>query len=121
MLEFVFGLPSPAAFPTLPKTPKKADLEALKRYIHAAEELAQSELLNGRNEMTVHVPDESEEQEQVETTFSSNEITRGFTVLFRQFHSKEKAILRGLCGSTRSCGKPTKPPRHTRSRAPAPA
>ncbi len=91
MLEFVFGLPSPAAFPALPKTPKKTDLEAIKRYIHAAEELAQSELLNGRNEMTVHVPDESDKQEQVETTFSSNEITRGFTVLFRQFHSKEKS------------------------------
>jgi hypothetical protein len=89
MLEFVFGLPSPATFPALPSVPKKADLEALMRYIHAAEELAQSELLNGHNEMTVHVPDESHERERVETTFSSNEITRGFTTLFRQFHSKD--------------------------------
>lgn len=91
MLEFVFGLPSPAAFPALPATPKKAELDVLVRYVEAAEELAQSDVLSGRNEMTVHVPDESNEQERVETAFSNNEITRGFTVLFRQFHSKEKS------------------------------
>jgi hypothetical protein len=91
MLEFVFSLPSPATFPALPVTSKKADLDVLIRYTQAAEELAQSELLSGRNEVTVHVPDESNERERVEAAFSSNEITRGFTVLFRQFHSKEKA------------------------------
>jgi hypothetical protein len=89
MLEFVFVLPPPDTFPPLPKSPKKSDLEHLRRYMHASEELAQSELLSGKNEMTVRIPDESDEQEQVETAFSSNEITRGFTALFRQFHSKE--------------------------------
>jgi hypothetical protein len=91
MLEFVFGLPSPAMFPALPTTPKKADLDVLMRYVRAAEELAQSELLSGKDAMTVHVPDESNKQERVEAAFSSNEITRGFIVLFRQFHSKQKS------------------------------
>jgi hypothetical protein len=90
MLEFVFALPAPGTFPPLPKPPKQADSEVLERFIHTAEELAESSLLSGRNELTVNIGD-SGLAESVETQFSTSEITRGFTTLFRQMHSKEKS------------------------------
>jgi len=91
MLEFVFALPSPATFPQLPTAPKKAQREILERYMQASNELAESALLSGKNEMTVHIPDASNDDERIETEFSSKEITRGFTVLFRQLHTSEKS------------------------------
>ncbi|HEX4838340.1 MAG TPA: hypothetical protein VFV03_07455 [Solirubrobacteraceae bacterium] len=90
MLEFVFALPAPDAFPPLSNAPSKADREILDRFIHTAEEMAESSLLSGRNEMTVNIG-EGGVQESVETEFVTNEITRGFATLFRQMHSTEKS------------------------------
>jgi hypothetical protein len=90
MLEFVFALHAPEAFPPLSKPPKESDREILERFIHTAEELAESNLLSGRNEMTVNIADGGM-AESVETQFATSEITRGFTTLFRQMHSKEKS------------------------------
>lgn len=90
MMEFVFALPAPESFPPFPQAPKQADREVLDRFVHTAEELAESSLLAGRNEMSVNVADGGME-ESVETKFSTNEITRGFTTLFRQMHTNEKS------------------------------
>lgn len=90
MLEFVFALPAPETFPSLSKPPKQADSAILERFIHTAEELAESNLLSGRNEMTVNIADGGL-GESVETQFATSEITRGFTTLFRQMHSSEKS------------------------------
>jgi hypothetical protein len=90
MLEFVFALPTPEAFPPLSKPPKEGDREILERFIHTAEELSESSILSGRNEMTVNI-DDGGLAESVETQFATSEITRGFTTLLRQMHSKEKS------------------------------
>jgi hypothetical protein len=87
MLEFVFELPDPARFPKLGMTPGGGDLAALRRYVTAAEEMAESDLLNAEDAFTVHVADGGAGIEHVDTTFTSNEVTRGFTTLFRQFDS----------------------------------
>lgn len=91
MLQFVFNLPNPATFPPLPVMLTGDDREALRRYIAAAEEMAESSLLPGDDAVTVHVADGGAGIEHVDTTFSSNEITRGFTTLFRQFDADEAA------------------------------
>ncbi|HUA10395.1 MAG TPA: hypothetical protein VMA83_00140 [Solirubrobacteraceae bacterium] len=90
MLEFVFALPAPEAFPPFSNAPKQADRKVLDRFIHTAEEMAESSLLSGTNRMTVNVGDEGE-FETVETEFVTNEITRGFATLLRQMHSTENS------------------------------
>ncbi len=91
MMEFVFALPAPGTFPAFERQPKKSQREILDRYVSACEELAESQVLSGQDGMTVHVPDGPEDDELVETTFSSKELTRGFAVLFRQLHTSEKS------------------------------
>jgi hypothetical protein len=91
MMEFVFALPAPETFPPYPAPPRQKEREILERFISAAGELAESTLLNSSDGVTVHVPDEENEAERVETSFSSREATRGFVVLFRQIHSREKS------------------------------
>src|SRR5690348_9508850 len=52
--QFVFeGILDPGLFPRLPGTPAPDDMRVLRRYIAAAEELAESELLCGNDGMTV--------------------------------------------------------------------
>ncbi len=89
MLEFVFGLPDPASFPALPTLPSGRGLDSLRRYVAAAEEMADSSLLNGEDSITVR-PHDDGSGERVESAFSSKEITRGFTTLFRQFDSSDE-------------------------------
>ena len=90
-MEFVFALPVPETFPPYPAPPRQKEREVLERFISVAGELAESTLLNSSDGVTVHVPDEENEAERVETSFSSKEAARGFVVLFRQIHSREKS------------------------------
>jgi len=89
MLEFVFALPDPSCFPALPTMPSGNDLAALARYVSAAEEMAESTVLSGKDAMTVHVADGGSGIERIETTFAPNESVRGFTTLFRQFDTND--------------------------------
>jgi hypothetical protein len=91
MMEFVFALPPPDTFPPFPKPPREQEREVLERFVRAAEELAESSLLSSSDSVTVHVPDEPDGVERIEASFQSNEITRGFVVLFRQLHTSEKS------------------------------
>lgn len=88
LMQFVFDLPPPATFPSLPALPASADLDALKRYTKAADDMAESAILGGGDRINLHIGDDG--QEHVETNFSSNELARGFTVLFRQFDAKKE-------------------------------
>ena len=90
MFEFVFQLPDPATFPALSAAPTGRDLAVLRRYIAGAREMAESALLSGDDAFTVHVADGGAGIERVDTTFTSKEITRGFTALFRQFDSPQE-------------------------------
>jgi len=91
LIQYAFELPDPSGFPPLLPEARSCgdDLDRLDRYIAAAEDMAQSTVLAGDDSLTVHLPEESG-PERVETAFSSNEATRGFTVLFRQFHSQKE-------------------------------
>lgn len=90
MLEFVFSLPDPATFPPLTRPPHVKERDKLERFAITAGELAQSTLLSADDSVTVH-PDEKNDEERVETSFTSKEALRGFVVLFRQVHSTEKS------------------------------
>ncbi len=89
MLQYVFpDLHDPDSFPSLSVTPETVDMELFQRYIAAAEEMAESELLCADDEVTVHFGKEQEEH--IEAIETSKEITRGFTTLLRQFDAKEE-------------------------------
>jgi hypothetical protein len=90
MLEFVFQLPDPSSFPKLSVLPLGPELAVLRRYIAAAEDMAGSALLSGGDGFTVRVSDDGAGIEHVDATFTGNEITRGFTTLFRQFDSAKE-------------------------------
>jgi hypothetical protein len=91
MLAFVFALPNPADFPTFPTCPSGNNLAALRRFVSAAEEMAESTVLGGKDAMTVHVADDASGIDRVEATFSPSENVRGFVTLFRQFHTDDGA------------------------------
>lgn len=65
----------------------ESQLETLDRYVDAAEELAESEVLNGEHKVTVGM---DEDEESVEAAFPKGENLRGFSVLFRQFYSDDE-------------------------------
>jgi hypothetical protein len=91
MLDFAFELPDPTTFPRLGAMPSGRDAVTLGRYVTATEEMAGSALLSGDDAFHVKVKDGGRGIEAIETTFSNNEITRGFTTLFRQFDSSREA------------------------------
>jgi len=92
--QYIFDdIEDPRAFPRLPSEPPADDLAMFCRYIAAAEELAESELLCGSDGVTVRwraATDDAPESEDVEARWTSKEITRGFAVLLRQFDSKDE-------------------------------
>ena len=97
-------IPDPRSFPLLPTWPSHPDVGLYERYIGAAEELAESELLCGDDSMTVKWHEDSGES--IETSFSSKEITRGFATLLRQFDAQgEEASFQrsaAVCAERRS-------------------
>jgi hypothetical protein len=88
LIQFVYDLPPPATFRGLPTPPGGTDLGALRRYVEAAEEMAGSALLGGGDRVTLR--EDPDGTPRVDTNFSTNEVTRGFTTLFRQFDSKKE-------------------------------
>jgi len=104
--QFVFDdIADPRAFPPLPAPHPEADLAIYRRYIEAAEELAESQLLCGSDNVTIRF-DSTTGIEEVEGTFTSKEITRGFAVLLRQFDSKdEPASFQRVSGRLRNASK----------------
>lgn len=88
--QFVFDeIDDPRSFPPLPAPPTVEDMTVFRRYIVAAEELAESELFCADDSMSVRIDDETGAEE-VTSRFTSKEITRGFAVLLRQFDSSDE-------------------------------
>jgi hypothetical protein len=85
LLQFFFALEDPADFPPLSAPISDTDLQLLQRYVLMAEEMAESGQLNADDVVTIRLPDHGSGSEEVDATFSKNEIARGFTALFRQF------------------------------------
>jgi hypothetical protein len=100
-LEVFDEIDDPRNFPPLPSEPPDEDIAVFRRYITAAEDLAESELLCASDSMTVSWDDERNE-EAVTASWTSNEITRGFAVLLRQFDSQgERASFQGVANRLR--------------------
>ncbi len=100
-MEVFDQIDDPRNFPPLPAEPPEEEADIYLRYIAAAEELAQSELLCGDDRMTVKWDGETGEEE-VTGSWTSKEITRGFAVLLRQFDSKdEEASFQRVSGRLR--------------------
>lgn len=97
----------PRSFPPLSEEPDVRELMLYRRYVAAAEELAESELLCGNDQVTVRWDNETG-VEQVEASFTSKEITRGFATLLRQFDAKdESASFQVVSGRLRKASKGT--------------
>jgi hypothetical protein len=92
--QWVFeDIPDPRTFPSLPRTPPAEDIRIFRRYIDAAEELAESAFLCGSDRVTFRwraATETAGESREVESSFTSKEITRGFAVLLRQFDSENE-------------------------------
>ncbi len=90
----------PQTFPPLPDRPSGDDFEMYERYVLAAEELAESELLCGEDWLTTTW--DASGTIETEASFTSKEITRGFAGLLRQFDSPhEKASFGRVRGGLR--------------------
>lgn len=89
LIQYVFNLPDPQAFPPFANTPSDRSLQVLRRYSVAARELAESSFLAHPTGMTVHVLDDGS-GERIDKNFAPKENIRGFSVLFRQFYSNEE-------------------------------
>lgn len=89
LIQFVFGLPDPRAFPPFAEEVKESSLTVLRRYVTAAMELAESAFLAHPTGVTVSVLDGGLD-EQIEKRFPPRENVRGFSVLFRQFYSNDE-------------------------------
>lgn len=90
LIQFVFDLPDPRAFPPFAERIPEDLLVVLRRYESAAVELAESAFLVHPTGVTVNVLDGGLE-EQIEKSFPPKENVRGFSVLFRQFYANEEA------------------------------
>ena len=87
--QFVFDdIGDPATFPPIQDPLSPDALDICRRYIDAAEDLAESELLCGDDQITITW--DKDDGESVESSFTSKEITRGFSVLLRQFDSNDE-------------------------------
>jgi hypothetical protein len=87
--QFVFDeIDDPATFPPIQVPLPDDALDICRRYVAAAEDLAESELLCGDDEITIRW--DRDDGESVESRFTSKEITRGFSVLLRQFDSNDE-------------------------------
>jgi hypothetical protein len=89
LLQFVFELPDPREFPVLANVGPPRSLQILRRYSSAAKELAESAFLAYPARMTVTVLDDGMGEE-IDADFAPKENIRGFSVLFRQFHSNRE-------------------------------
>lgn len=88
-IGYVFPLEDPRSFPAIGRDRfEESQLEVLDRYIEAAHELAGSEVLSGKHQVTVQMTED--EDESIEAAFPKGENLRGFSVLFRQFYSDEE-------------------------------
>ena len=89
LIQYVFNLPDPRAFPPFSNASSDRLLQVLRRYIAAAKDLAESAFLAHPTRMTVHVLDDGS-GERIDTNFAPKENIRGFSVLFCQFYSNEE-------------------------------
>jgi hypothetical protein len=90
LIQFVFGLPDPKAFPPFTEAVAADLVTVFRRYTSAAVELAESTFLAHPTGVAVNVLDGGLE-ERIEKSFPPRENVRGFSVLFRQFYSNGEA------------------------------
>lgn len=84
MIQYVFDLPNPRLFPPLPEV-SSDDARVLDRYVHSARELADGTFLTFPIRLTIRF---NRGDVWVENqNFPSNEVVRGFSVMFRQIYS----------------------------------
>jgi hypothetical protein len=86
LLQFVFELPDPAAFPPL-REHEKGDLPVARRYVATCRELAESSVLAHRGGIAVR---DTGEGVMVTSDLPTKEAMRGTDVLFRQIQSSEE-------------------------------
>lgn len=89
LLQYTFEFPPPESFPTLAGLLSPDEMLATERFCMAAGELAESSVWTANSSVRIRVADD-QSSETVDAKFPPNEITRGFSALFRQFYSNEE-------------------------------
>jgi hypothetical protein len=101
-LGYAFGLPDPNLFPALNLSLKEKDRETIARYVESCKELATYSLLGSERRYNLSQA-EGQEPVSMEYTMPPKEVLRGFTILFRQLHSKDEAsyeVVKGILASS---------------------
>lgn len=88
-IQFAFALPDPYKFPPLPLKLNSDELEVIRRYVSACEELATYSLLHHKGGLTVSWTEGQGTRLEIDNP--PKEALRGFAVLFRQMHSDDPA------------------------------
>jgi len=88
MLQYVFSLPDPNKLAPLAIQLSVKDRGRVDRYLQAAEELASGPFMSHGGGVTVRLAPGVEEE--IEADFAHKENLRGFSVLFRQFYSRQE-------------------------------
>lgn len=84
-LQYVFGLPDPRLFPSLPQPLSVTDADLVDRFVRTTHDLADSLVMNAPGEFSGSFDKEGEEQ--VHVDFPARDAQAGFTVFLRQCHA----------------------------------
>ena len=87
LIQYAFDLPDPGQFPALSGSLLPDEHAVLQRYVIAAQDLAESAFLRHPISLSINL---AGAEESIAKEFPPNENIRGFSVLFRQFHSNEE-------------------------------
>jgi len=86
LLTYVFNLEDPANCPPWRASPTAEEADILRRFVTCCREMAESEMLNDKQEVSFKV---SAGEPVIERSLSSKEVMRGFVVLFRQMYADD--------------------------------
>ena len=94
--HYAFNLPDPALFPAFPQTLGEGDRATMDRYIASCKDLAGYTIMSAHD--AVEVMPNLTGGASHRATFSSSEVIRGASVLFRQLYSKDPGSYLSVVG-----------------------
>lgn len=92
--HYAFRLPDPATFPAFPAEPQPEDRVTLDRFVSSCRELAGYTMMSAHD--TVEMFPNARSGSGHRATFSSSEVIRGASVLFRQLYAEDSGSYRAV-------------------------
>jgi hypothetical protein len=94
--HYAFNLPDPALFPVFPQPLSEAERTTIDRYVNSCKDLAGYTVMSAHD--SVQILPNVTSGPTYRATFSSSEVIRGASVLFRQLYSKEPGSYLSVVG-----------------------